>query len=125
MKEGVKKKNGPGMCARAVPLVRVSMVRAQSDRSGSVEVVEEEEAGQRCWSSGNDGAERGDDTSLILYKVRPTRGHISAARAMKNTRGETLLLFSPLAAAFCVELRGFLRPSRPGSGAHLKRSHTQ
>lgn len=30
MKEGVKKKKKkPGMCARAVPLVRVSMVRAQ------------------------------------------------------------------------------------------------
>lgn len=106
------------------PCARFHGARAARDRSGSVE-EEEEEAGQRCWSCGNDGAERGDDTSLILYKVGPMRGQISAANAMKNIRGKKLLLLSPVADAFLAFSCGlFSFPSHPVSGAHLKRSHT-
>lgn len=115
------------MCARAAPpCARIHGARAARDRSGSVEEeAEEEKAGQRCWSCGNDGAERGDDTSLILYKVGPMWGQISAANAMKNIQGEKLLLFSSVAAAFCVYLWVFSPfPNHSVSGAHLKRSHT-
>lgn len=109
------------MCARAAPpCARIHGARAARDRSGSVEEeeAEEEKAGQRCWSCGNDGAERGDDTSLILYKVGPMRGQISAADAMKNSQGEKLLLFSSVAAAFCVCLWVFIFSRTTSSVAH-------
>lgn len=106
MKEGVLKKTKQkkpwNVRASRPPRARFHGARAARDRSGSVEEEEEAEAGQRCWSCGNDGAERGDGTTLILYKVGPLRGQISAPNAMKNVEGENLLLFSVVGAALCV-----------------------
>lgn len=91
------------MRASRPPRARFHGARAARDRSGSVEEEEAEaEAGQHCWSCGNDGAERGDGTTLILYKVGPFRGQISAPNAMKNVEGENLLLLSAVGAALCV-----------------------
>lgn len=107
-KEGVKKKRPWNVRASRPPCARVHSARAAHDRSGSVEAeaeVEqeaEEEAGRRCRSCGNDGAGRGEHTSLILYQVGPVRGHSSAASAMESSRGEQVSLFSSLAAAFLV-----------------------
>lgn len=98
---GVCKKKGggekPQECARDPSSSCAFTLCARSLRQ--VWKCEEEEAGQRCWGCGNDGAERADGTSLILYERR-IAGENSAPNAMEHVEGESLPPLSNLCGGF-------------------------